>query len=105
MEVESPQLIIPYTLASNDVMSVELGHFLMTNKFERKEFDSHLVKWGVFDMRFLNTNISTKRNNVVYPVLLDIVIDVTLDMPVVPNPQVPQMKVIIYFTALTLTKI
>jgi hypothetical protein len=100
IEIESPLVILPFTISSNDGIRVELGNFLMTNKFERKkhlgtQLETHNI--NVFTMTLNNTNIKTVRGGLSSPILHDLAINVGMELPVssVAYVSFPQMKVLI----------
>jgi hypothetical protein len=83
-------------------MCAELGHFLLTNRFERKkhiesQMDTHNI--NILSMTFNNTNIKTVRNDHTSPILHDLVINVGLELPVssAAFANFPQMKVFVSF--------
>lgn len=99
IEIESPLVMLPFAISSNDGMRIDLGHFLMINKFERKkhigsQLESHNI--NVFTMTLNNTNIKTVRGGLASPILHDLAIKVGMELPVssAAYASFPQMKVL-----------
>ena len=99
IEIESPLLMLPFTISSNDAIGMELGHFLMTNRFERKkhlglQLENHNI--NIFDMTLNNANIKTVRGGRSSLILQDLAINVGMELPVssAAYASFPQMKVL-----------
>lgn len=111
LEIASPQILIPVSPFSNDMIIAELGNIAISNEIILKQaqetipqYEAYLFGYifdidsltsyrNIISVNITNMTINSIRNNKTYPFLNEVLLKVAIQEPMKQTKNVPKQKV------------